>query len=113
EDAAGQVPLDFAVVLDQEVPPRAHDPAEQRREDDLVRPVHRPAQLAQAPRDQQAAGEKAQREDHAKALDRYAQHVEGRFHAWHFMEPEARSATIEPRWPPPPTPAARASAKTP
>ena len=76
-----EMALDFAVVLDQEVPARADDPADERREDDLVRPVHRTVQLAQAPRDQQPAREEAEREDHAEALDRYAEHVEGWFHA--------------------------------
>ncbi len=73
--------LDFAVVLDHEVPARPDEPADQRGEDDLVRPVHRLAELAQPARHEQPAGEEAEREHHAEALDREAEDVEGGFHA--------------------------------
>ena len=73
--------LDFAVVLDHEVPARPHEPADQRGEDDLIRPVHRSVELAQAARHEQPAGEEAEREHHAEALDRDAEDIEGRFHA--------------------------------
>ena len=51
----------------QVVPARAHQPADERGEDDLIGPVDRLTQLAQAPRDDQPAGEEGQREDHAEA----------------------------------------------
>ena len=72
---AEQVVPDLVVVLEQVVAARADDAAEQRGEDDLIRPVHRLAELAQAARDDRAAGEEAQREHHPEGLDRDAEDV--------------------------------------
>ncbi len=79
--AAEQVVLDLGdVVLDQVVAARADDAADERREHDLIRPVDRPAELAQAPRDDGAAGEEAERERDAERLDRDAQKLDFGLH---------------------------------
>jgi len=44
--------FDFVEIFDQEVAARADDAADQRREDDLLGPVDRAAELAQAPCDE-------------------------------------------------------------
>ena len=61
--------LDVAVVLDDEVEARADEPADQRREDHLVGPVDRLAELAEPPADQRARGDEREREADPEGLE--------------------------------------------
>jgi hypothetical protein len=75
-----RIVLDLVVVLRQVVAARTDHAAGQRGEHDLIRPVDRPAELAQPTRDDPAAGEEAKREHHPERLDRDAQQVDFRLH---------------------------------
>ena len=69
---AEQVVLDFAVVLDHEVAARADQTSDERGKHDLIGPVDRLPQLAQASGDD-AASQEAERESDPERLDRDAE----------------------------------------
>ena len=68
-------------VLHDVVEPRAHEPADEPREDHLVRPVPRPAQLAEPPGNHGAGGQEPDAEADAERLERDWAYVEVRKHA--------------------------------
>src|SRR5213076_2913117 len=69
EEAAEQVAMSAVPVLDDVVEPRPDEPADERGEDDLVRPVGRLAELAEPPHGHGAAGDEAEREADSEALE--------------------------------------------
>ena len=63
-------------MLGEVVDARADQPAEERREDDLVRPVDRLAELLEAPRDHRARRDEAEGEHDPERLERQRAEVD-------------------------------------
>ena len=80
EDGANEIVLDLRIVLDHEISARAHEAADERGEDDLIRPVDVLSKLAQTSGDHHPAGEEAKRERHPERLDRNAEEVDFGLH---------------------------------
>src|SRR5207237_5460248 len=68
EQVAEEVILDGAPVLDHVVAARAHDPADEPREDELVGPVRRLAELLEAPPADRGRPQAAEREHDPEGL---------------------------------------------
>ena len=81
EEAAEEVVLRLRPVLGDPPQPRAHEPADERREDHLVRPVDRLAQLPQVARREDARRHEPQAHHQAEGLQRDGTEIEFGLHA--------------------------------